>query len=182
MLGGRYGEGGDALLTWVFVVDWEEELLSWGPSRRKDGGEGGGGTFWDAGAVTAGLLLAMASMLDTIAFCAWLIHSRHGMQEDAHIRIVLDRKKNEVRAIEELGLRLCFGNCLNLLDSSYYTIAKDHELYIANQVHIIDSSNRLLLDKCSNPIPCCPVRSVLIILFAPCFILKLPCPRHGIFR
>ena len=68
--------------TRVFVVDWEEERLSWAPSRR-EGGDAGDGTFCDAGAVTAGLLLATASMSDIIQFCLcytiWrLLYFTHG--------------------------------------------------------------------------------------------------------
>jgi len=55
------------VFTWVFEVDCEEERLSEGPSRRGD--NDGGGTFCDAGAVTAGLLLATASMLDIVITC-----------------------------------------------------------------------------------------------------------------
>ena len=65
------GEVSAGVSTWVFEVDCEEERLPWAPSRR--GGGDGGGTFCDAGAVTAGLSLATASMFDIIVTCIFAI-------------------------------------------------------------------------------------------------------------
>jgi len=86
-----------------------------------------------------------------------VFHSWHNGKEQSHIQLVLYQKITRCPSLrEELGLRLCLGKCFDLLDSSYYTIAKDHELYIANQVQTIDFSNcydpaKVLKPYCSLP-------------------------------
>jgi len=75
--------------TWVLVVDWDEVRVSAVPYRRGIDCDGAGGTFCDAGVVTAGLLLATASMSDIVHFSAASSQSRHDTQEESQNRSAL---------------------------------------------------------------------------------------------